>query len=69
VLGERACCFVVLKPGATFTLEDARAWLDRQAIGKIRWPERVEVIEAMPLTPTRKIMKGELVKRLQAKAA
>src|SRR6185437_12220511 len=68
VLGERACCFVVVRPGASFTLDDAREWLARHAIGKTRWPERVEIIEAMPLTPTRKVMKGELVRRLAAGA-
>ena len=68
VLGERACCFVVLQPGAAFTLEDSSEWLSRHAVSKMKWPERIEVIEAMPLTPTRKIMKGELVKRLTAEA-
>ena len=68
MLGERACCFVVLQPGAAFTLEDSCDWLARHAVSKMKWPERIEVIEAMPLTPTRKIIKGELVKRLAAEA-
>jgi non-ribosomal peptide synthetase component E (peptide arylation enzyme) len=27
----------------------------------MKWPERLEVVEAMPMTPTRKIIKGQLV--------
>ncbi|MBI3517262.1 MAG: long-chain fatty acid--CoA ligase [Proteobacteria bacterium] len=62
VLGERACCFVVLKPGATLTLETLCAWLAQHGVAKLKWPERLEAIAAMPLTPTRKVIKGELVK-------
>lgn len=36
-------------------------------MAKMKWPERLETIEAMPITPTRKIVKGELVKELQAR--
>jgi cyclohexanecarboxylate-CoA ligase len=65
VLGERACCFVVLKPGAaTVTLDDLRAWLAGKEIAKARWPERLEIIDEMPLTPTRKIKKAELSARV-----
>ena len=63
-LGERACCFAVLKPQAALTLDDLRAWLEQNGIGKMKWPERLEIIDEMPLTPTRKIKKPELLKRL-----
>jgi cyclohexanecarboxylate-CoA ligase len=64
VLGERACCFVVLKPGAArVTLNDLCTWLAAQEIAKARWPERLEIIDDMPLTPTRKIKKAELAAR------
>jgi cyclohexanecarboxylate-CoA ligase len=67
VLGERACCFVVLKAGAApVTLDHLRAWLTAQEIAKARWPERLEIIDAMPLTPTRKIKKAELSARAAA---
>ncbi len=64
VLGERACCFAVLRPGAMLSLDEMRDFLERHGIGKLKWPERLEVIDEMPLTPTRKIMKGRLVRRL-----
>jgi cyclohexanecarboxylate-CoA ligase len=64
VLGERACCFVVLKPGAAaVTLDDLREWLTAKEVAKARWPERLEIIDDMPLTPTRKVKKAELTAR------
>jgi non-ribosomal peptide synthetase component E (peptide arylation enzyme) len=62
VLGERACCCAVLKPGATLDLETLCAWLADHGVAKLKWPERLEIVAAMPMTPTRKIIKGELAK-------
>ena len=64
IMGERACCFAVLKPGATLSLDDIREWMTKHEIGKTKWPERLEIIAEMPLTPTRKIKKADLVKGL-----
>ena len=66
VLGERACCFVVLKPGAAVTLDQLREWLAANEVAKIKWPERLEIIDDMPLTPTRKVKKAELAARAAA---
>jgi len=60
VLGERACAYVVLKPGATLTLAEVAAWLAGLGIAKLKRPERLEIIAEMPLTPTRKVIKGRL---------
>ncbi|WP_438513055.1 AMP-binding enzyme, partial [Enterobacter hormaechei] len=64
VLGERACCFVVAKAGATIDLDAIKAWLAGHDIAKTKWPERLETIDEMPMTPTRKIRKAELARRL-----
>lgn len=64
VLGERACCFIVPKPGASVELGDLRAWLASHDVAKFKWPERIELIDEMPMTPTRKIKKSELAKRV-----
>src|SRR5204862_6091529 len=61
VLGEKACAFVTLRPGAAEpTLEELVAFLLSKDIAKNKLPERVVVIAEMPLTPTRKIIKGRL---------
>ena len=67
ILGEKACIFVQLKPGAAMTLAEIRAYLADNDVAKMKWPERLETIDAMPMTPTRKIVKGELVKELRGR--
>ena len=64
VLGEKACCCIVPKGASPPTLEALCAWLTGRGIAKTKLPERLEVITEMPLTPTRKIIKGQLVARL-----
>jgi acyl-CoA synthetase (AMP-forming)/AMP-acid ligase II len=61
VLGERACVFVQPAPGAARpALEAIVRELDRAGVAKFKWPERLELIEAMPITPTQKVMRGRL---------
>ncbi|HVB50105.1 MAG TPA: AMP-binding protein [Burkholderiales bacterium] len=60
VLGEKACAFVVPKPGTEVTLRELCDYLSQHDIAKIKLPERLEIIAEMPLTPTRKIIKGRL---------
>lgn len=63
VLGERACAFVQLAGGGAITLEDVTKHLDAKSVSKGRWPERLEIVDAMPLTPTQKIIKSRLKPR------
>ncbi|HEY8250505.1 MAG TPA: class I adenylate-forming enzyme family protein [Burkholderiales bacterium] len=66
VLGERACVFVQPAPDApAATLEAIMRELDRAGVAKFKWPERLELLEAMPLTPTQKVMRGRLRERLK----
>lgn len=61
VLGERACAFITVAPGAkTPTLEDLCSWLLNKKIAKNKLPERLVVVDEFPMTPTRKIIKGQL---------
>ena len=64
LLGEKGCLFVTLVPGASLTFVEMTAHLAANGVAKMRWPERLEIIDEMPVTPTRKIVKGELAKRL-----
>jgi len=64
VLGEKACLFIELAPGASFGFDEMIAYLDANGVAKMRWPERLEHVAEMPMTPTRKIIKDELAKLL-----
>jgi cyclohexanecarboxylate-CoA ligase len=63
-LGERACAFVVLDAGGPFDLAACRAWCDRQGLTRFKWPERVEVLDALPLLPAGKPDRSALAARL-----
>ena len=60
ILGERACCFITTSGGATPTLEGLCDYLVGKGISKVKLPEKLVVVDEMPLTPTRKIIKGKL---------
>jgi acyl-CoA synthetase (AMP-forming)/AMP-acid ligase II len=63
-LGEKACCVVTLLGEESVTLEELCTLLDEHKIAKNKWPERLEIIDEMPLTPTRKVIKGRLMDKL-----
>ncbi len=57
-LGERLCCYVVLRPGAqSVTLDDLKAYLGEHRLAIQKMPERLEVLAKMPMTATGKIQK------------
>ncbi len=60
VLGERSCCFAVARPGTQPGLAGITDWLGREGIAKLKWPERLVLVDTLPLTPTRKVIKGRL---------
>ena len=63
ILGERASCFVILKPGASLSFEQLKDYLAEKKFAKFTWPEHFVIVNEMPMTPTRKVMKAELVRR------
>jgi 3-phosphoshikimate 1-carboxyvinyltransferase len=71
-LGERACAFVVLKPGGELDFEKMQQYLDAQRVSKPYWPERLEIVEQLPYTPSGKIQKfvlrDQIAAELQRKA-
>jgi len=64
VVGEKACCFVVPRPGSAPSLDELCAYLLEHGVAKYKLPERLETVAEMPLTPTRKIIKGRLAELL-----
>ena len=59
-LGERACAFVVLKPGQSLDQAAMVAFLKSQKMALQYIPERLVVLDALPATPTGKIQKFKL---------
>ena len=59
-LGERVCAFVVPKPETVPILPALCQFLMEQGTAKTYLPERLELLEAMPRTPTGKLQKFRL---------
>ena len=57
-LGERVCAFVVVD--RPFALDDCRVWFDQHEVTRFKWPERVEVIDELPLLGSGKPDKAAL---------
>jgi cyclohexanecarboxylate-CoA ligase len=64
MMGEKACAFIVARPGERVSLQEICEWLAQNDVAKMQWPEHVELIDEMPMTPTRKIIKETLRARL-----
>jgi acyl-CoA synthetase len=60
VYGERVCLYVTLTPGTSLTLDDLRAHLDADGIGKDLWPEHLVVLDELPVASGGKVAKAEL---------
>ena len=59
-LGERACACVVLEESGSFDLEQLRGHLREHRVTPQLWPEQVEVMAELPMTPSGKIQKFRL---------
>ncbi|MGH2829778.1 MAG: AMP-binding protein [Actinomycetota bacterium] len=59
-VGERACAFVVPRPGATLTLESLVAHLASLKIAKQKFPERLEIRDSLPQTASGKTARAAL---------
>lgn len=59
-LGELGCAFVTLQPGSSLDLAEMIRYLGEIRTAKQYWPEHLEILEAMPRTPSGKIQKFKL---------
>jgi 2,3-dihydroxybenzoate-AMP ligase len=67
-LGERGCAYVVPRnPQTPPTLADICAYLEAEGLAKYKWPERLEIIDALPRTQVGKVSKVALRADIGAK--
>jgi acyl-CoA synthetase (AMP-forming)/AMP-acid ligase II len=65
-LGERNCLCVVPKNGASVTLGEFTDFL-RDQVATYKLPERLEVLDELPFTPTGKIQRFVLQRQIEAR--
>ena len=59
-LGERICAFVVPQSGTSVTLADVTTLAQELGLAKQKWPERLEIVSELPMTPTGKVQRYAL---------
>ena len=72
VLGERGCAFVVpvdgsvvgTAAGSTLTLADLTAHLERAGLARQKFPERLALVDRLPMTASGKVQKYVLRQRI-----
>ena len=70
VLGERICAFLVINEGAQApSVAELGRHFEALGLAKFKWPERIEVIDALPVTKVNKLHKAVLRDAIRAKLA
>jgi 2,3-dihydroxybenzoate-AMP ligase len=67
VLGERMCACVILRSGSQLTLEELVTFLAAQEIAKHKLPERLEILDELPMSSFGKVSKTDLSERIATK--
>jgi 2,3-dihydroxybenzoate-AMP ligase/mycobactin salicyl-AMP ligase len=60
ILGERTCAYVIPKPGKKPTLQEIVAFLKGRGASVVQLPERVELVDELPMTKVGKVDKKAL---------
>ncbi|MFZ1058527.1 MAG: cyclohexanecarboxylate-CoA ligase, partial [Candidatus Rokuibacteriota bacterium] len=66
-LGERACAFVIPKPGETLALAEVVRYLETKEVARQKFPERLEIVSEFPMTASGKVQKFRLREIVAAK--
>ena len=66
-LGERMCACVVLRAGASLAFDELVGYLTDKEIAKHKLPERLEILDAFPVSTFGKVSKKDLVAMVAAK--
>lgn len=67
LLGERACAYLILKPGESLSFDQLIDFLRSKQIAKFKLPERLEIVEKFPLTGVGKVSKKDLREDIRKK--
>jgi non-ribosomal peptide synthetase component E (peptide arylation enzyme) len=70
VYGEKGCAFIVVRPGEPVPdVAQMIEFLTSQGLAKFKCPERIEVVDAFPLTRVGKVDKSAMRKLIADKLA
>ena len=66
-MGEKACTYLVPEEGETPTLDEINQFLAEEGVAKQKLPERLEIVDQMPMTASGKIQKYLLKEDVERK--
>jgi 2,3-dihydroxybenzoate-AMP ligase len=69
VLGERMCAFAILLEGRSLTLDELVAFLADKGLARFKLPERLELVDDLPLSKFGKVAKNVLSELAAARVA
>ena len=67
ILGEKVCAYVVPGDGQQLTLGDVTSFMENQGMAVYKFPERLEIIDAIPRNPVGKVLKHVLREDIRQK--
>jgi non-ribosomal peptide synthetase component E (peptide arylation enzyme) len=67
IMGEKACAYVVPKEGQIIDFDEMIFFLKEKNLATYKLPERLEVVKALPMTASEKVLKKELEKDIALK--
>lgn len=69
VMGEKACAYVVTRPGGSFSFQQMIDFLRQRKIATYKLPERLEIVAELPLRGEQKVDKRTLERDIAQKLA
>lgn len=73
LLGESACAYVVPKGGQQFDFEDMVSFLKQRRVAPFKLPERLEIVDKLPLVAEQKVdkklLRQDIERKLRAEGA
>jgi non-ribosomal peptide synthetase component E (peptide arylation enzyme) len=63
-LGEGVCVFLVMRDSATLEMPELQVFLQATGLAKQKWPQRIEMTEALQKTASGKVKKDVLRKQV-----
>ncbi|MEE8471761.1 MAG: AMP-binding protein [Dehalococcoidia bacterium] len=72
VLGERACAYVVPRPGEALAFEEMISFLKEKQIASYKFPERLELVTELPMAAEQKVdkktLRDDIARKLEAES-
>lgn len=65
ILGEKVCAVIAPKNGQDVTLDEIVEFFREKGVAKIKWPQKIMIVDKLPRNPVGKVIKPELRERVR----